>query len=53
MGNIKVTKLTPHNYATWSVKKWCKLMNEEVSQYVDGSLPKPTSDNVTQNDIHA
>ena len=53
MGNIKVPKLTPHNYATWSVKKRCELMNEEVSQYVDGSLPKPTGDKVTQSDIRA
>ena len=28
-------------------------MNEEVSQYVDGSLPKPTSDKATQSDIYA
>ena len=51
MGNIKVPKLTPHNYATWLVKKWCELMNEEVFKYVDRSLPKPTSDKVTQSDI--
>ena len=28
-------------------------MNEEVSQYVDGSLPKPIGDKVTQSDIRA
>ena len=53
MGNIKVPKLTPHNYATWSVKKWCELWNQEVSQYVDGSLPKPTGDKITPSDIRA
>ena len=34
-------------------QKWFELINEEVSQYVDGSLPKPTSDKVTQSDISA
>ena len=28
-------------------------MNEEVSQYVDGSLPKPIGVKVTQSDIYA
>ena len=53
MGNLKIPKLTPHNYATGSVKKWCKLMNKKVSQYADGSFPKPTNDQVSQSDINA
>ena len=53
MGNIKVPKLTPHNYATWSLKKWCELMNEEVFQYLDGFLSKPIGDKVSQSAIHA
>ena len=28
-------------------------MNEEVSQYADGSFPKPIGDQVIQSDIHA
>ena len=27
-------------------------MNEEVSQYADGSFPKPTGDQVSQSEIH-
>ena len=53
MGNIKILKLTPHNYATWSVQKWCELINEEVSQYADGSFPKPIGDQISQSEIHA
>ena len=51
MGNLKIPKLTPHNYGTWSVKKWCELMNAEVSQYADGSFPKPIGDQVSQSEI--
>ena len=51
MGNFKFLKLTPHNYATWSIKMWCHLMHNGVSQFVDGTLSKPTSDNVLASDI--
>ena len=51
MGNFKFPKLTPYNYATWSIKMWYHLMHNEVSQYVDGSLPKPIGDKVTQSAI--
>ena len=52
MGNFKFPKLTPHNYAiTWSIKMWCHLMHNGVSQYVDGTLPKPVGDNVLASDI--
>ena len=51
MGNFKSPKLTPYNYATWSIKMWHHLMHNEVSQYIDGTIPKPTGDNVTQNVI--
>ena len=30
---------------------WCHLMHNGVSQYVDGTLPKPTSANVLASDI--
>ena len=53
MGNFKFPKLTPHNYATWSIKMWCHLMHNGVSQYVDGTLPKSTSDNVFAKEISA
>ena len=51
MGNFKSPKLTPHNYATWSIKMWYHLMHNGVSQYVDGTLPEPAGDNVTQSAI--
>ena len=51
MGNFKFPKLTPHNYATWSIKMWCHLMHNGVSQYLDGTLPKLVGDNVTQSII--
>ena len=53
MGNFKFPKLTPHNYATWSIKMWCHLMHNGVSQYIDGTLPKLASDNVSACDISA
>ena len=53
MGNFKFPKLTPHNYATWSIKMWCHLMHNVVSQYLDGTLPKPVGDNVLASDILA
>ena len=43
----------PHNYATWSIKMWCQLMHNEVSQYIDGTLPKPIGDQVSKSDINA
>ena len=51
MGNFKSPKLTPYNYATWSIKMWYHLMHNGVSQYVEGTLPKPAGDNVTQSSI--
>ena len=51
MGNFKFPKLTPHNYATWSIKMWYHLMHNGVSQYVDGTLPKPAGPNVTESVI--
>ena len=51
MGNFKSPKLTPYNYATWSIKMWYHLMHNGVSQYVDGTIPIPTGDNVTQKAI--
>ena len=51
MGHFKFPKLTPHDYATWSTKMWCRLINNGVSQYVDGTLPKPAGDNVTRSAI--
>ena len=47
MGNFKSPKLSPHNYATWSIKMWYHLMHNGVSQYVDGTLPKPIGVNVS------
>ena len=32
---------------------WCHLMHNGVSQYVDDTLPKPTSDSVSTSDISA
>ena len=51
MVNFKFPKLTPHNYATWSIKMWYHLMHNGVSQYVDGTLPKLAGANVTKNAI--
>ena len=51
MGNFKFPKLIPHNYATWSIKMWYHLMHNEVSQYVDGTLPKLAGDNVSPSAI--
>ena len=48
MGNFKFPKLTPHNYATWSIKMWYHLMHNGVSQYVDDTLPKPVGPNVIE-----
>ena len=53
MKNLKFPKLTPHNYATWSIKMWCQLMHNEVSQYVDGTLAKPIGDQVSRSEIYA
>ena len=51
MGNFKSPKLTPYKYATWSIKMWYHLMHKGVSQYVDGTIPIPTGDKVTQKAI--
>ena len=51
MGNFKFPKLTLHNYATWSIKMWCQLMHNEVSQYIDRTLPKPIGDQVSKSEI--
>ena len=47
MQTFKSPKLTPYNYATWSIKMWYHLMHNGVSQYVDGTIPKPVGDKVT------
>ena len=51
MDNFKFPKLTSHNYAMWSIKMLYHLMHNEVSQYVDGTLPKLAGDNVSTSDI--
>lgn len=51
MGNFKFTKLTPHNYASWSIKILYHLMHNGVSQYVDGTLSNAAGDNVSTSEI--
>ena len=51
MENFKFPKLTSYIYATWSIKLWYHLMHNGVSQYVDGTIPIPTGNKVTQNTI--
>lgn len=38
MGSTRFPLLTPHNYATWKIRTWSKMMEKSLIEYVDGTM---------------
>lgn len=41
MGSSNFPLLTPHNYATWKIDAWSKLMEKGLTHYIDGTIVAP------------
>ena len=41
MGSPKFPLLTPHNYATWKIRAWSKMMEKGLIDYIDGTMVTP------------
>ncbi|GLJ23276.1 hypothetical protein SUGI_0440340 [Cryptomeria japonica] len=41
MSPHKFPPLTPHNYASWKIKVWSKLMEKGLTHYIDGTIATP------------
>jgi hypothetical protein len=42
MGSPKFPLLTPHNYASWKIDAWSKLMEKGLTHYIDGTIVAPS-----------
>ena len=49
MGSLKFPLLTPHNYATWKIDAWSKLMEKGLTHYIDGTIVAPIDPKVDPN----
>lgn len=46
MGSSKFPLLTPHNYATWKIDAWSKLMEKGLTHYIHGTIVAPADPKV-------
>ena len=42
MGSPRFSLLTSHNYATWKIRAWSKMMEKGLIDYVDGTTVAPS-----------
>lgn len=49
MGSPKFPLLTPHNYASWKIKAWSKLMEKGLIHYVNETIIAPPDPKVDPN----
>lgn len=43
MGSLNFPLLTPHNYASWKIYAWSKLMEKGLTHYIDGIIVAPSN----------